>query len=90
MRQVRATCEEQGVRPSQGTLVCAAWIEMELARSWPDGRGIDGETAQGWLKALVNGKAVGRLSDSGRPIVSVSAGKAPLLMAKPRPKGEAE
>ncbi len=54
------------------------------------GRGIDGETAQGWLKALVNGKAVGRLSDSGRPIVSVSAGKAPLLMAKPRPKGEAE
>ncbi len=37
------------------------------------GRGIDGETAQGWLKALVNGKAVDRLSDSGRPVIRVAA-----------------
>ncbi len=78
LRQVRAAFQEQGVQPSRGTFECAAWLKMELARDWPDGRGIDRETAGEWLKALVNGKAVGRLSDSGRPIVSVSAGKDPF------------
>ena len=73
MRQLRAACEEQGVRPSQGTLHCAAWLEMELARDWLDGRGIDRETAQEWLDTLVSGRAVGRLSDSGRPIVAINS-----------------
>ena len=36
LRQVRAAFGEQRVRPSQGTLECAAGIEMELDRGWPD------------------------------------------------------
>ena len=39
------------------------------------GRGIDRETAGEWLEAMYAGKAIGRLSNSGRPIVSVSADK---------------
>jgi len=75
LRQVRADFQEQGVQPSRGTFECAAWLKMELARGWPDGRGIDRETAGEWLEAMYAGKAIGRLSDSGRPIVSVSADK---------------
>lgn len=36
LRQVRAAFGEQRVRPSQGTLECAAGIEMELDRGWPE------------------------------------------------------
>ena len=73
MRQVRAAFQEQGVQPSQGTLQCAAWLEMEVARGWPDGRGIDTELVAEWLGALLSGKAIGRLTDSGRPVIRVAA-----------------
>ena len=74
MRQVRSAFKGQGVRPSRGTFQCAAWIEMELARGWPDGRGIDRETAEEWLEALLSRKAIGRLTDSGRPVIRLAAG----------------
>ncbi len=72
LRQVRADFQEQGVQPSHGTLECAAWIRMEIDCGWPDGRGIDRETAQEWLKALLSRKAIGRLTDSGRPVVGLA------------------
>jgi len=53
---------------------------MEIDCGWPDGRGIDRETAQEWLKALLSGKAIGRLTDPGRPVIrlAVSADNDPF------------
>lgn len=72
MARARGAFAEHGVEPSQGTLQCAAWLEMELTRGWDDSSGINKPTAREWLAEIYQGRAIGRIGEGGRPILRLA------------------
>ncbi len=63
--------ERAGTSYSELGLHGAAWLEASVAFGWELPVGIDTELVAEWLEAIYAGRAVGRLSASGRPIVSI-------------------
>ena len=72
MDRARGAFAEHGVTPSQGTLEAATWLEMGLARGWDDSSGINEPMASEWLAELYLGRAIGRIGESGRPVLKLA------------------